>query len=422
MTKLHARKTIHVYADWNSPKDPALVGKLYSELIRGNEIFSFEYSPEWLITNSALQLDPQLQNFTGTQYPQKELANFGMFLDSSPDRWGRVLMKRREAMIARDEERKPRTLTESDFLLGVHDQCRMGALRFKIDESGDYLNADQRLAVPPWSSIAELQHASIMIEEKEDSDSPDYRKWLNQLIAPGSSLGGARPKANVVDVKGELWIAKFPGSQDTRNVGAWEIVVHELALLSGLNVPVAQAANFSGRYHTFLVKRFDRDKNKRIHFTSAMTMLGYRDSLGDSNGASYLEIADFILRYGSDVSAQLEELWKRIVFFIAVSNTDDHLRNHGFLLTPAGWTLSPLYDVNPNSSGFALSLNISETDNSLNFELALETAAYFRVNHKQAKNIVSKIQKAAGKWMPIARKYQITKTEIDEMSSAFRSV
>ncbi|MCC6549344.1 MAG: HipA domain-containing protein [Ignavibacteriaceae bacterium] len=420
MTKANNRKKILVYADWSASEKPLLVGSLYAEMVRGSEIFSFEYSAEWLQKNSALHLDPLLQNFTGTQHPPQEHSNFGIFLDSSPDRWGRVLMKRREAVLARTEQRKPRTLTESDFLLGVYDQCRMGALRFKLEAQGDFINSDDRLAVPPWSSIAELQYASLMIERSEDIQEPDYSKWLNQLIAPGSSLGGARPKASITDSKGELWIAKFPSAQDIFNIGAWEMVVHELAATSGLNVPNSQAVKFAGKHHTFLVKRFDRKKNKRIHFTSAMTMLGYRDGQSDSIGASYLEIADFIMRYGSEVNMQLAELWKRIVFFIAVSNTDDHLRNHGFLLTKTGWMLSPVYDVNPNPIGTSLSLNISEADNALNYELALETASYFRVNNKQAKNIVTKIQKAVGKWSLIARKYKITKTEIEEMSSAFR--
>lgn len=420
MAKADNRKKIFVYADWPVINKPSLVGWLYSDLVRGSEIFSFEYTAEWLQNNSALYLDPLLQNFTGAQHPPREHANFGVFLDSSPDRWGRVLMKRREALTARSEKRKPRTLTESDFLLGVYDQSRMGALRFKLVEEGAFMNSDHRLAVPPWSSLAELQHASLIIEQSDDTGGPDYLRWLNQLLAPGSSLGGARPKASIADSKGELWIAKFPSSQDTRNTGAWEMVVHELAALSGLSVPKSQAVKFSGKYHTFLVKRFDRKKNKRIHFISAMTMLGYKDGDNFSTGASYLELAEFIQRFGADVNNNLEELWKRILFSVAVSNTDDHLRNHGFLLTPSGWILSPVYDVNPNPTGSGLSLNISETDNTLSFELVNETAGYFRVTPAHAKKIEAKIRKAVSRWPAIAKKYRIPKSEMDEMSSAFR--
>jgi len=420
MAKSRRRKEILVYADWIPFKKPELVGYLYAEIVRGSEIFSFEYSAGWLKNNSALYLDPQLQNYSGTQYPQSGHSNFGVFLDSSPDRWGRLLMKRREAITAREEARTPNTLSESDFLLGVYDQSRMGGLRFKLSEDGEFINSDHQLAVPPWSSLAELQHASFMIEQSDEYESLEYKKWLLRLIAPGSSLGGARPKANVADAEGNLWIAKFPSSQDTKNIGGWEMVIHRLAEQAGILLPPAQAIPLSNVHHTFLVKRFDRAENRRIHFTSAMTLLGYKDGDNFSAGASYLEMADFIKRFGAQVNFNLEELWKRIVFSVAVANTDDHLRNHGFLLTADGWILSPMYDVNANPAGNGLSLNISENDNTLSFDLVLETAPYYKVEQKRANVLIKKIREAVSNWHHIAARTGIPKYEIEEMEPAFR--
>jgi len=365
MTKKEARKEILVYADWIGLKEsPILFGKLYSDVVRGTEMFSFEYSDKWLNSKFAQVIDPDLKLYSGLQYLDEKKSNFGIFLDSSPDRWGRVLMKRRESIIARNEKRQAKTLMESDFLLGVYDHNRQGGLRFKLTENGEFLNQDESLAAPPITSLTELQEISLKIEEDKDIYDKEHLKWLNILMAPGSSLGGARLKASIFD-KGELWIAKFPSADDTKDVGGWEIVVHTLAKKCNINVAEARVKKLANKNHTFLVKRFDRNKFQRIHFSSAMTLLGYRDNKDSHDGASYLELADFICNNGANVNADLEELWKRIVFSISVSNTDDHLRNHGFLLTERGWILSPAYDINPNETGLGLSLNISESDNSL---------------------------------------------------------
>jgi serine/threonine-protein kinase HipA len=419
MTKNSLQRSIVVYADWVSLGQPTVMGTLYASQVRGKEVFSFEYDDQWLQSKNALSLDPDLQLYSGPQYLAEGKTNFGIFLDSSPDRWGRVLMDRREAVLARKEERKPKTLFETDYLLGVFDNHRMGALRFKENIDGAFLNDKKKMASPPWTSIRELEQASFQLEE-EDGDDIEKLKWLNLLMAPGSSLGGARPKAGVLDEKGHLWIAKFPSKNDGRDVGAWEMVVHELAVKAGLNVAESKTGKFYSKQHTFLTKRFDRTtKGQRIHFASAMTLLGYTDGTNYETGVSYLDLAEFIIRHGAKVNNDLEELWKRIVFYICVSNTDDHLRNHGFLLTESGWILSPAYDINPVEKPTGLSLNISEKDNSLDLSLALEVAPHFRVSVKRASEVVRVVKKSIGQWRVLAGKYVISKIEQDRMANAF---
>lgn len=420
MAKKHNRKEILVFADWFEIKKPMLMGTLYSEIIRDKEIFSFKYSEEWLSSKFAQIIDPDLQLYTGHQFLGGKKENFGIFLDSSPDRWGRLLMRRREAAYARLEKRTEKTLFESDYLLGVFDEYRMGALRFKEDIEGSFLNENKKFASPPWTSLNELEQISLKIEKDDIVDDPEYLKWLNMLIAPGSSLGGARPKASVCDEKNDLWIAKFPSLSDGKDVGAWEMVVHKLAIESGLNVAVAMIKKFSHRYHTFLTKRFDRKKGKRIHFASAMTMLGYTDGTDYHDGVSYLELAEFLSTKGADVNKDLEELWKRIVFSIYVTNTDDHLRNHGFILTDRGWKLSPAYDINPNETGTGLKLNISENDNSLDFDLVMEVIKYFRLDKKKASDIIKHIKSIVSSWRDKASSYNIPKSEQELMAKAFR--
>ncbi len=413
-----ALKNIYVYADWPELQTPVLMGCLHVQFIRGREIFSFEFNHDWLTSKSAQIIDPDLQFYPGRQYADSRKISFDIFLDSSPDRWGRQLMRQREAIRARHENHPVRLLTESDYLLGVHDMTRMGALRFKLDYSGDFLSNDSELPAPPWTSLRELEAACRHYEEEDVTDS-EHEKWLGMLLAPGSSLGGARPKANVVDNAGNLWIAKFPSRADNANTGAWEMVVHELARKSGLLVPECQIEKFSKHGNTFLTKRFDRKGPERIHFASAMTLLGKNDGDNYISGCSYLDLAQFIVRHGARPNEDLAELWRRIVFSIAVSNTDDHLRNHGFILTPQGWTLSPAYDINPNPNGGGLSLNISMTDNSLDFDLALSVAEHFRMPSSLAENQLAKIRHMVGTWREIAQHLQISRMEIENMSPAF---
>ena len=420
MTQRTDHKEIFVYAHCLGLDTPVLMGTLNINITRGIEIFSFEYDDDWLQSGIAQVLDPDLGLYAGPQYIRDDKANFGLFLDSSPDRWGRLLMRRKEAAEARKENRENKTLYESDYLLGVFDGHRMGALRFKTDPNGEFLNDNRKFATPPWTSIRTLEFASLQLEKEDISEDPEYFKWLSMLLAPGSSLGGARPKASVVDPNGELWIAKFPSLNDHKNVGAWEIIVNRLAINAGLNVAYAKAKKFYGKYHTFLTKRFDRNtKGHRIHFASALTMMGYKDGADYTDGVSYLELAEFLIQKGARVNEDLEELWRRIVFNICVSNTDDHLRNHGFILTDNGWILSPAYDINPIETGSGLSLNITEDDNSLDLELALEIGEYFRLDNKRANKIINQIKNSVQYWREISIEYGIPKTEQDLMSRAF---
>ncbi len=417
MVKRKSKRDVLVYAHWESMPDPILLGMLHSELLRGKEIFSFEYNETWLQSKYAQLLDPDLELFSGLHYLTDRKMNFGMFLDSSPDRWGRILMQRREAALARREERDSNNLFETDYLLGVFDGHRMGALRFKTDSDGPFLSDNKELASPPWTSIRELEEISLRLEVDNVEHNPEYMKWLNMLVAPGSSLGGARPKASIIDQDGKLWIAKFPSLHDRTDIGGWEIVTYELAKKAGIHMAECQARKFSSNYHTFLTNRFDRNHNgERIHFASAMTMLGYMDG---QDGASYLDLVEFLTTKGANVDADLEELWRRIVFSICVSNSDDHLRNHGFILTQRGWLLSPAYDINPVETATGLSLNVSENDNALDLSLALDVCEYFRLTRKRANEIISKVTTAVKNWPRIADRYGISRSEQALKSKAF---
>lgn len=420
MVKNVHKRSIQVYAAWVGLGQSTLMGTLHSTQMRGREVFSFEYADAWLQSGNVQNLDPDLQLYSGQQYLGEGKSNFGIFLDSSPDRWGRVLMDRREALLARREERKARALFETDYLLGVFDENRMGALRFKEGESGEFLNSNKEMASPPWTSIRELEEASLRLEE-DDAGDTEKIKWLNMLMAPGSSLGGTRPKASVLDAKGQLWIAKFPSRNDHKDVGAWEKVVHELAVQAGLHVADAMTGKYYSRQHTFLTKRFDRNKKgDRTHFASAMTLLGHTDGTNFQTGVSYLDLAGFIMQNGAQADKDLEELWRRIVFYICVSNTDDHLRNHGFLLTSTGWILSPAYDINPVETGNGLSLNISGKNNALDLDLAREVAPYFRISAKRMEEIIDAVKRSVARWNILAEKLGIPRTERDLVAKAFR--
>ncbi len=412
------QKIIYVYDDF-STNVPLLMGCLYVSVIKGGESYSFEYDRNWLKTTGlTLSLDPELMPYAGRQYPSDKNI-FGLFADASPDRWGRVLMNKRERILADKEGRKPNKLYDSDYLLGVYDETRMGGIRFKLDPNGPFLSDDQETAAPPWATLRTLEEASRHFESDESGLA---EKWLNQLIKPGSSLGGARPKATVIDTKDQLWIAKFPSKNDENDVGAWEMVAHDLAALCGLNVPEAKLEKFSSLGSTFLVKRFDRIRDRRIHFASAMTLLGKTDGASAVDGISYLDIAGIIRSCGAQPKKDLVELWKRIVFNMAITNTDDHLRNHAFILESGGWVLSPLYDVNPVPYGDELSLNVDEEDNSININLAVQTAARFGISETQAQHYASEILEIVrDNWSKIAANYGLTRRQIEEMRPAFRA-
>lgn len=414
------QKDIYVYMDWFEYEEPIFMGVLRSEKVRGKEVFYYENDPHWLKYTHFRNLDPDLSAFAGKQFLPVEKENFGLFLDSSPDRWGRTLLMRREAILARSENRPARNLSEADFLMGIYDGSRMGALRFKYSPDAEFMDNNHQMAIPPWSSLRQLEYASQQIESEEVPEK-EYIRWLNMLIAPGSSLGGARPKANVLDNNKQLWIAKFPSNGDIKDMGAWEYVCGQMAKLCGITMAESRMEKLSARHHTFLTKRFDRtDQGKRIHFASAMTLLGHTDGENFADGVSYLEMAEWIIANCENTNATLEQLWRRIVFNIAVSNCDDHLRNHGFILNKKGWQLSPAYDINPDEYGTGLKLNISENDNSLDFDLALSVASYFSLNTDKANRILADIKSSISLWSKFATECGISRLEQEQVARAFR--
>lgn len=408
-------KKIYVFADWEAFEKPRLIGVLHTDVMKSKESFSFAYDDMWLQSEFVQQIDPELRLYGGNQYSQEQ-QNFRIFLDSCPDRWGRLLMRRREAVIARQKGRKPDSLHESDYLLGVHDMYRMGALRLKLTPDGEFMDNNEQLAAPPITSLPTLAHAAFQVENARDFDDPDYLKWLNMLISPGSSLGGARPKSCVVDNKNNLWIAKFPSHHDDHDIGAWEYVTYLLALDAGVNMSECRLKKFNSQHHTFLTRRFDRTPESRLHFTSAMMQLGYYDGEYE---ASYLELAQFLTDQGADTRADLAELWRRIIFNIAVSNTDDHLRNHGFIYHKRGWLLSPAYDINPVTPASGLHLNISDTDNSLSYELAMEVIDFFQLGKARAVQIKDEVMTSVNNWEIVARKAGLGRAERQIMAAAF---
>ncbi|MBV1914823.1 MAG: HipA domain-containing protein, partial [Pseudomonadales bacterium] len=370
---------------------------------------------DWLQSPYAQKIDPDLNLYSGEQHSE-DAKNFRTFLDSCPDRWGRLLMKRREAIIARQEDRRPNVLYEIDYLLGVHDLYRLGALRFKREMKGAFLDNDEKLAAPPISSLRDLEYAAQQVEDNGNTDDPEYLKWLTMLMSPGSSLGGARPKASVVDENNQLWIAKFPSQLDDHDIAAWEFVVYQLAVGADIQMAECRIEKFNSHHHTFLTKRFDRTPEHRLHFTSAMTQLGYYD--GDYD-ASYLELAQFLTEHGANTKEDLAQLWRRIVFNIAVSNTDDHLRNHGFIYSNGGWLLSPAYDINPVTPANGLHLNITDDDNSLNYELAMDVMDFFQLSTSQAQRIKDEVLLSVARWETVANSINISRSEQLNMASAF---
>ena len=416
--KQNNEKEILVYADWYMHDSPQLIGRLYFASLRGKAVYSFEYDNGWIKTG--ITIDPELPLFSGIHHASSN-DNFGIFKDSSPDRWGQLLMKRREILLSKIEKIEPRSLVGIDFLLAVHDSHRMGGLRFKESEQDEFISNDHRLAVPPWTSLRDLEYAVKQYEKNADELDEASLKWINQLIAPGSSLGGARPKADVVDTKGKQWIAKFPSKKDDSDVGLWEMIVHELAIQAKITVPKAFLKKLASPYHTYLSQRFDRtEDNKRIHYASAMTLLQRTDGDNSESGVSYLDLVGFIKSECADTTANLEDLFRRVLFSVCVSNTDDHLRNHGFLYTEAGWTLSPAFDINANETGTGLKLNIDEEDNSLDIDLVLKTAPNYLLSDKRTAEIKNEVITAVSNWRKIAAKHKISPTEIERKARAFR--
>lgn len=409
---------LSVYADYNWLEKEELVGTLYHDRLRGADKYGFEYNASWLKNHPDIVLSADIMNYSNIQWTRQGKDIFGCFSDAMPDRWGRTLLMRREQILAKEESRPVKKLTSYDYLLGIDDSTRMGALRFKTDDD-NYLNADKNLSVPPVTDIRDLLLASEEIERSEERNMLPEAKWLQQLINPGSSLGGARPKANVTD-NGNLYIAKFPSRKDNYDVELWEHLCHLLAKEAGINVAETKLLNAGGKYHTLLSKRFDRQSSKRIHFASAMTMLGLSDGCDANTGNGYLDIVDFIMQSCVNVESNLKELFRRVAFFIRIGNSDDHFRNHGFILTREGWTLSPAYDINPTTSDYQ-SLLINRDSNESSLDLLLDASKDYMISRDVACSIINEVEEAVSTWRSIATRLRIPKNEMEMFADKFHS-
>ncbi|HOF76303.1 MAG TPA: HipA domain-containing protein [Bacteroidales bacterium] len=402
-----------VYADFEWFDKIKLLGTLNYERLREKDSFGFEYNNEWLRNHASIQISADVNNYPGPQFslPGKDI--FGCFSDVMPDRWGRFLLNKLEQILALEEKRPLRKLASFDYLAGVDDFSRMGGFRFKENEDRDYLNSDSFLQIPPLTDLRELIRLSQKIEKSDYENKLPDKKWIMQLIRPGASLGGARPKASVVDENQKLCIAKFPSLKDTYDVGLWEQLCNILAKKSGIRSTESKAVYVGDKYHTFVARRFDRtEAQKRIHFASAMTLLGFKDGDNATTGKGYLDIVDFIVRGCTDVRSNLEELFRRVAFNIGVGNSDDHFRNHGFLLTPKGWTLSPAYDMNPTLDE-TQSLLLTQTTNEANPQLLLDACSEYMLDRKTASGIMAEVGYALSDWEKTARILNIPGQEIE---------
>ena len=340
-------QTLCVYLDCSLSDSPQFLGQLYREVLRGVPKYAFEFDKQWLKNHANIRLSADLENFSGRQYVPRGTDMFGCFSDAMPDRWGRLLMNRREQLDAQKQNRQPKTLTAFDLLSGVDDYSRIGGFRFKTDPDGPFLNEEGILSIPPLTDLRVLMQSAQAIEDSELKNCLPEEKWLQQLLKPGSSLGGARPKATVRDENGDLWIAKFPSRSDDHDLEAWEQFAYLMARKAGIRTAETKLLDINEQSHVLLIKRFDRNGTKRMHFASSMTLLGLKDGDGAATGNGYLDIAGTIIENCVEVEHNLEELFRRVAFNICIGNTDDHFRNHGFLLLKKGWTLSPAYDLNP---------------------------------------------------------------------------
>ena len=400
-----------VYVDLGGHTQP--VGHLWSRVRRGRESASFEYDPDWLTQAERFALEPALMLGPAAHHTPSGRALFGALGDSAPDRWGRALMIRAERLRARSEERAPRTLTEFDYLLRVSDRARQGALRFAVEPGGPFLSDADRDPVPPLIELPRLLAASDHVEAGGGDED-----LLALLLAPGSSLGGARPKASVLDRDGSLAIAKFPKRDDTVDTVRWEAVTLWLADRAGIEVPERRLVPVDDRV-ALVIRRFDRDGDRRIPFLSAMSML----SADDRDSRSYLEIADALRQHGAAPGTDLPALWRRIIFNVLVSNTDDHLRNHGFLYVGnTGWRLSPAYDLNPTPVEVKprfLSTAIDLEDTAASIDLALEVAPYFALATDDARAVARDVALTTRDWRHAADRAGLSRPAIDAMASAF---
>jgi serine/threonine-protein kinase HipA len=402
-------RSLLVYVDLKGA--PHFVGRLWARSRKGKEGATFEYDAAWITNPLRFALEPALTLGAGPHHTASGRSIFGAIGDSAPDRWGRMLIQREERRKAREEKRAPRTLLEVDYLLDVSDIARQGALRFAEQEGGPFLAAGTD--IPPLIQMPALLGAAMRLSEDDGGSDDDLRL----LLAPGSSLGGARPKASVLDHGGQLAIAKFPQPGDQTCVTLWEAVALTLAKKAGIPTPEWRTESVVGR-NLLVLSRFDRSANARIPFLSAMSLLNGVDN----EPHSYMEIADALRQYGAKADEDCAQLWRRIVFNILISNTDDHLRNHGFLYEANGWRLSPAYDLNPvpvDIKPRILTTAIDEADGTASLDIAYEVAGHFGVKANKAKAITREVGAAVAGWREVAAATGLTGKEIERVASAF---
>lgn len=412
-------KRLYVFADFDWLKEPRLIGELSYESLHGSDSYGFCYSDDWLRDYGNLFLSNDLNNYPGQQYTAPGKDIFGCFSDALPDRWGRTLINRREQILAKEEKRPVRRLSSFDYLVGIEDYSRMGGLRFKESLDGEYINASEVLRIPPLTDIRELIAASSEIEKSEDENRLPEMRWIAQLVQPGASLGGARPKVSVIDENKILYIAKFPSRKDDYDAGLGEHFSHLLAKKAGVNAAETRIISTNDKYHTLLSRRFDRrEDGKRIHFASALTLLGLNDGDNANTGNGYLDMVDFILQNCTNVEDNLKELYRRVAFNICIGNTDDHFRNHGFLLTAKGWTLSPAYDMNPTLNEYQ-SLLINSYTNKSDLNELLNSSEEYMIPKQAAQQIISEVFIAFKYWRSMANRLGILKPEQDIFYTTF---
>lgn len=415
-------KRITVYADFDFLASPEEIGMLGYEHVRGNDHFVFEYSRHWLKNHGGIVLSGDLLNVPSLQHPHGTDGVFGFVKDSFPDRWGRLLLDRRERILAQSEGRPVRMLTNYDYLTGIEDYTRMGGIRYKADDGSDYINVSEKYQIPPVESLRALCDACHEIELAEERNELPEARWLDQLIDPGTSLGGARPKANVVDVDGKLYVAKFPSKKDLENTELIEHFSHRLAAAAGISVANTRTIKISKDRHILLSERFDRTcEGKRVHFASAMSLLGLDDGAGSSTGNGYLDIVDFILQGCVDVHKNLRELYRRVAFNVLFGNTDDHFRNHGFLLTAKGWTLSPAYDINPGAKSHQCLLIDPYTEQS-DINVLLSASENYMLERQEAMEIVDEVKQSIREWRKTATELQISPKLVEAYSARWDNV
>jgi serine/threonine-protein kinase HipA len=411
-----SKETIEVFLD-DLTLVPRLthVGTLHPHTRRKELAPAFEFAPDWLQHYQHLLIDPQFQDYEGMQY-QQDGRLFGVFMDSAPDRWGRVLMERRENWRAFKSQRKPHTLFDLNYLLGVQDVVRTGALRFKRNADEHFLDNEDDFSVPPITQLGMLSDIVKKIEIDGVESLPEYEQWLSMLVAPGSSLGGARPKASFQH-EGELWLAKFPSKQDSYDVGAWEYLANLLAQQAGIHVPQASCQQLNEPFHTFCVKRFDRQGKSRVMYASAMTLLEKKD--GDRG--SYLDLVEVLALYGGQhLSEDLAQLFKRAVFNLLIGNRDDHLRNHGFILKKDGWRLSPAFDINPSLSKSTHALTWNGDNDLPDLDVLWQTRKQYRLTNAQASDILSEVVQTVKEWKKVATRLKLSQMHIAQMATVIQ--